>query len=92
MKRFPSAGFSGTPAWGSGPGKAQSGKGVRVASGGNLNANAAATLQKKARRASRESFRPRPSLDLLEMKMGTGQGGKGVWAAGTPVREEEEDV
>ena len=46
-------------------------------------------IMKKATRASRESFKPRPSVDAMDMGMSVGVGGT-RWDGGFTLREEDE--
>ena len=46
-------------------------------------------MMKKATRASRESFKPRPSMDAMDMGMSVGVGGT-RWGGGFTLKEEDE--
>lgn len=84
-------GYAGGRSTSSASGLTSSGYGSRYASGGT-GYGAGAGAMKKATRARRESFKPRPSVDAMEMGMSVGIGSHGGrWGGLTgSVREEDE--
>lgn len=84
-------GYAGGRSTSSAAGSTSGGYGSRYASGGlGYGAGAGGGVLKKATRARRESFKPRPSVDAMGMSVGMGSHG-GRWAGLTgSVREEDE--
>ena len=62
----------------------------RFPSSGYTKKNDQSGMMKKATRASRESFKPRPSMDAMDLGMSIGVGGT-RWGGGFTVREEEDE-
>ena len=49
-------------------------------------------MMKKATRASRESFKPRPSMDAMDIGVSVGVGGGSRWGGGFTLKEEDEGL
>jgi len=62
----------------------------RFSSSGYTKKSDQSGMMKKATRASRESFKPRPSMDAMDLGMSVGVGGA-RWGGGFTVREEEDE-